>query len=155
MSASVCTVVHKSQDPYFHKKYMEAGVMTFVAHCTSVRGSRFYLSDDNLSKCYPDDNICILSRYLSFSKTSGLLFLESIGVHLTHGCIKVFYTSLTSPHGVRFSVFLYVYLRKCSISLTDGANEKWNESVPQRFSRPTTWTLTKFFITDNFQTEDV
>jgi len=29
-----CTVGHKSHDPCFHKKYMETGVMTFVAHCT-------------------------------------------------------------------------------------------------------------------------
>ena len=29
-----CTVAHKSHDPCFHKKYMEAGVMTFVTHCT-------------------------------------------------------------------------------------------------------------------------
>jgi len=29
-----CTVGHKSHDPCFHKKYMVAGVMTFVAHCT-------------------------------------------------------------------------------------------------------------------------
>jgi len=28
------TVAHKSHDPCFHKKYMEAGVMTFVTHCT-------------------------------------------------------------------------------------------------------------------------
>ena len=28
------TVGHKSHDPCFLKKYMEAGVMTFVAHCT-------------------------------------------------------------------------------------------------------------------------
>jgi len=27
------TVGHKSLDPCFHKKYMEAGVMTFVAYC--------------------------------------------------------------------------------------------------------------------------
>jgi len=25
---------HKSHDSCSHKKYMEAGVMTFVAHCT-------------------------------------------------------------------------------------------------------------------------
>jgi len=29
-----CAVGHKSHDPCFHKKYMEAGVRTFVAHCT-------------------------------------------------------------------------------------------------------------------------
>jgi len=29
-------VGHKSDDPCVHKKYTEAGVMTFVAHCTSV-----------------------------------------------------------------------------------------------------------------------
>jgi len=29
-----CTVDHKSHDPSFHKKYIESGVMTFVAHCT-------------------------------------------------------------------------------------------------------------------------
>jgi len=29
-----CTVGHKSHDPCFHKKYMEVGVMTFVAHST-------------------------------------------------------------------------------------------------------------------------
>jgi len=29
-----CTVGHKSHDPCFHKQYMEAGVMTFVTHCT-------------------------------------------------------------------------------------------------------------------------
>jgi len=29
------TVGHKSHDPCFHKKYMEAGVMTLVAYCTS------------------------------------------------------------------------------------------------------------------------
>ena len=27
-------MAHKSHDPCFHKKYMEAGVMTFAAHCT-------------------------------------------------------------------------------------------------------------------------
>jgi len=34
---------HKSQDPCFHKKYMEAGVMTFKAHCTycTVRPRKF------------------------------------------------------------------------------------------------------------------
>ena len=32
----VCTVGHKSHDPCFHKKYMEASVMTFVVHCTDV-----------------------------------------------------------------------------------------------------------------------
>ena len=26
---------HKSHDPYFHVFLMEAGVMTFVAHCTA------------------------------------------------------------------------------------------------------------------------
>jgi len=31
-----CTVAHKSHDPCFHKKYMEAGVMTFAAHCTAT-----------------------------------------------------------------------------------------------------------------------
>jgi len=29
-----CTVGHKNHDPCFHKKYLEAGVMTFVAYCT-------------------------------------------------------------------------------------------------------------------------
>jgi len=29
-----CTMGHKSHDPCSHKKYMEAGVMTFVVHCT-------------------------------------------------------------------------------------------------------------------------
>jgi len=29
-----CTAGYKSYDPFFQKKYMEAGVMTFVAHCT-------------------------------------------------------------------------------------------------------------------------
>jgi len=29
-----CTVGHKSHDASLHKKYMEARVMTFVAHCT-------------------------------------------------------------------------------------------------------------------------
>jgi len=29
-----CTVGHKSHDLCFHKKYMEAGVMPFVAHST-------------------------------------------------------------------------------------------------------------------------
>ena len=29
-----CTVGQKSHDPCFHKKYMKAGVTTFVAHCT-------------------------------------------------------------------------------------------------------------------------
>jgi len=33
--ADQSTVDHKSHDPCFHKKYLEAGVMTFVAHCTS------------------------------------------------------------------------------------------------------------------------
>jgi len=28
------TVSHESRDPRFHTKYMEAGVMTFAAHCT-------------------------------------------------------------------------------------------------------------------------
>ena len=28
------TVGHRSHDPYFHVFLMEAGVMTFVAHCT-------------------------------------------------------------------------------------------------------------------------
>ena len=31
-------VGHKSHDPCFHKKYMVAGVMTFVAHCTLFMG---------------------------------------------------------------------------------------------------------------------
>jgi len=35
---NIGTVGHKSHDPCFHKKYMEAGVMTFVAHCTVFRG---------------------------------------------------------------------------------------------------------------------
>ena len=30
------TVGHESHDPCFHKKYTEAGVMTFVAHCTKT-----------------------------------------------------------------------------------------------------------------------
>ena len=30
----ISTIGHKSHDPYVHKKYVEAGVMTFVAHCT-------------------------------------------------------------------------------------------------------------------------
>ena len=34
LSHEDCTVGHKSHDPCFHKKYTEAGVMTFVAHCT-------------------------------------------------------------------------------------------------------------------------
>ena len=29
-----CTVGHKSHDPRFHVFLMEAGVMTFVTHCT-------------------------------------------------------------------------------------------------------------------------
>ena len=33
---SLCTVGHRSHDPSFHKKYMEAGVVTFVVHCTVV-----------------------------------------------------------------------------------------------------------------------
>jgi len=33
--APMSTVGHKSHDPCFHKKYMVAGVMTFVGHCTS------------------------------------------------------------------------------------------------------------------------
>jgi len=36
------TVGHKSDDPCVHKKYTEAGVMTFVAHCT---GSNVYWSE--------------------------------------------------------------------------------------------------------------
>jgi len=31
---TACTVGHKSHDPCFHKKYIEAGFMTFVAHFT-------------------------------------------------------------------------------------------------------------------------
>jgi len=31
------TVGHKSHDPCFHKKYMEAGVMIFVTRCTYTR----------------------------------------------------------------------------------------------------------------------
>jgi len=38
-SVQVCTVAHKSHDPCFHKKYVEAGVMTFVAHCTEFQTS--------------------------------------------------------------------------------------------------------------------
>jgi len=32
-----CTGGHKSHDPCFYKKYMEAWVMTFVNHCTFLR----------------------------------------------------------------------------------------------------------------------
>ena len=32
-----CNVGRKSRDPFSHKKCMEAGVMTFVAHCTLGR----------------------------------------------------------------------------------------------------------------------
>ena len=35
-----CTVGHKIHDPCFHKQYMEAGVTTFVAHCTRTLTSR-------------------------------------------------------------------------------------------------------------------
>jgi len=35
----LCTVGHKSNDPCFHVILMEAGVMTFDAHCTSLRVS--------------------------------------------------------------------------------------------------------------------
>jgi len=38
LKTQVCTVGHKSHDPSFHKKYMESGVMTFVAHCTVEPG---------------------------------------------------------------------------------------------------------------------
>jgi len=31
-----CTVSHKSHDPCFHVLLMEAGVMTFVTHCTTI-----------------------------------------------------------------------------------------------------------------------
>ena len=31
----ICTAGHKSHDPCFHKIYMEAGAMTFKAHCTT------------------------------------------------------------------------------------------------------------------------
>jgi len=34
-------VGHKSHDPFFHKKYMEAGVMTFVTHCTRERVAKW------------------------------------------------------------------------------------------------------------------
>ena len=33
---SFCIVGHKSHGPCFHKKYMEAGVMTFLAQCTRL-----------------------------------------------------------------------------------------------------------------------
>jgi len=36
LSMLKCTVGHKSHDPCLREKYMEAGVMTFVAHCTKV-----------------------------------------------------------------------------------------------------------------------
>ena len=29
-----CTVGHKSHEPCFHVSLMEAGIMTFVTHCT-------------------------------------------------------------------------------------------------------------------------
>jgi len=44
---NACIVGHKSQDPCcFHKKCMEAGVMIFVAHCTSAKrvASAFVIS---------------------------------------------------------------------------------------------------------------
>jgi len=34
LSKITCTVGHRSRDPCFNKKYMEAGVMTFAANCT-------------------------------------------------------------------------------------------------------------------------
>jgi len=33
-------VGHKSHDPCYRKKYMKAGVMTFVAHCTTLPVNR-------------------------------------------------------------------------------------------------------------------
>jgi len=36
-----CTVGHKSHDPCFHKKYMQAGVMTLVVHYTFAYFSSF------------------------------------------------------------------------------------------------------------------
>ena len=38
----ICIVGHINDDPFFHKKYTEAGVMAFVAHCT--RAGAFCLS---------------------------------------------------------------------------------------------------------------
>jgi len=35
-----CTVGHKSHDPCFHVFLIEAGVMTFVTHCTCCAYSR-------------------------------------------------------------------------------------------------------------------
>ena len=33
-----CSVIHKSYDPCLHEKYIDAGVMTFVTHCTFLYG---------------------------------------------------------------------------------------------------------------------
>jgi len=41
------TVSRKSHDPCFHKKYTEAGVMTFVAHCTDITCYPLLKRDDN------------------------------------------------------------------------------------------------------------
>jgi len=46
----LCTVGHISHDPCFHKKYryMEAGVMTFEAHCTVLFRRREELAYDTV-----------------------------------------------------------------------------------------------------------
>ena len=36
---NMCIVAHKSHDPCFHTFLMDAGVMTFLAHCTLSRKS--------------------------------------------------------------------------------------------------------------------
>ena len=53
---AACTVSHKSHDPCFYKKYIEAGVMNFVAHCTGSYTLR-YLRPMNQTQSYL--NTCI------------------------------------------------------------------------------------------------
>jgi len=40
-AASYCTVGYKSHGPCLDKKYMEAGIITFVADCTVIQPSPF------------------------------------------------------------------------------------------------------------------
>jgi len=45
-----CTVRHKNNDPPFHKKYMEAGVINFVAYCTFPVIFSIFERDTNVPK---------------------------------------------------------------------------------------------------------
>ena len=75
---SSCTVGHKSHDPWFHKKYMEAGVMTFVAHCTqNIEETRAYVGDQLISIPL---GWLEHSRLLIYRSLSGRAFQRSFSV---------------------------------------------------------------------------